>query len=201
MAPRREDPDKQLERSLEQIDETADRICRGADLFDVDNLAQELSDGFRELNGVLAGLMADPARDAAARPAPNADDLAELCADAVRSTLASLTVPLCLRVVAGPPIPVTASEPSRAAIRRLVRVAVAHAGWDGVVILSPRTIGGSPALELAVRPGRAAHGTEALPANLRCRSLELFAEELGGALELRIGAADELCARLQLPSG
>ena len=80
-------------------------------------------------------------------------------------------------------------------------IALKRAGWDGVVILSPRTVRGTPALELAVRPGRDPRPELTLPPTIRCRSLQDFVLGLGGALELRIGAAGELCARLEFTAG
>jgi hypothetical protein len=196
MAGRDEDPERVLRRSLEQIEDAADLICRGIGFFDPDCLESQLDTEVGELRGALARLMGQPADAAGAAGA----DLGALASGLAGRVCDGLAAPPRLEVARAALPPAAADQDALcAAVSRLLLIGVTHAGSGGVVTLGSRVVDGDPALQLVARPAAGEPAAALLPPTTRCASLADFARRLGGSFELVEGAGEEIAALLRFP--
>ena len=197
MEPHDQDVDTGLRESLKNIDAAADLISVGVELSNPDRLEADLDRECGLLRDSLASLMSDPT----AMPNQDGDptlDFGQLAREAATEALASANVPVQLHVTGQGlvQLPGVAPAAARAAVGRMLRIAVEHAGAGGEVTVTPSFEAGCAVLLVEARND--ANTAGGLPPELRCRSLEDFVAELGGRLRWSGSGPRELAMRLHL---
>ncbi|MEM7204241.1 MAG: hypothetical protein AAF628_28540 [Planctomycetota bacterium] len=180
---------------LRKIEGTAEKILDGVELGDPDRIEGELSDDCQILRGSLASLMAtsEPVRG----PADTAAILRE-CASAAAATAPFPLAGLHVEVDAVPLHVGLNADDLRAAVARVMTIAIGQAGHGGEVTLSVESLDGAAALQVTARTDRGA--SPQLPSELRCRTLEDFVAGLGGRVTWQDSGGRDLQLTMRLPS-